>query len=100
MPQYFRSTPTHFQFTGWIVLDAKGGMRLTRKPPALAANERRCHIKINVPRAVFSMPEFAIDVNMSGDPRAIDTVEITEDVKNALEGAGISAFVTALEVEE
>jgi hypothetical protein len=54
------------EYTGWLVVDARGGMRLTRGPTKCEPGERKVQLTVTVPQTVFNTPEMSVKVNFGG----------------------------------
>ena len=89
----------HLRYDVWLALSSDGSVNLTKNPPALAPNERRMQLRIEVPASVFETPELKATVSMNGHPPEVVPAEIEADVAKALESAGMAVRVSVNEAE-
>lgn len=88
------------EYGAWLVIDARGGLRVTRDKPATRADERRIAINVTVPRSIFETPDLRINVMLSGNAAEPNALEIKKAVSKAVEGYGLEVRLGAPEPEE
>lgn len=96
MARHSTQNATKFIYHGWVVIDDNGGMKLTRAEPAVKANERKVALKVMVPKSIFQTPALAIDLEFKGDYPAIDKVEVSQAVQEAVKGFGLEVKIEGI----
>ena len=83
-------------FKGWLILEDRGGMRLTRKEANLAIGERALYISVVVPRSIFRVPALKATITIPSNMAApIISTETVVGIEEALKvGTGMSFSVT------
>lgn len=86
------STATSISYSGYLVIDTTGAMKLSRGQPALRPGERSVSLLLTVPKALFRTPSLTAKVTIPEDttPPAI-TAETVSNIENALRlGTGLN----------
>lgn len=89
-------TGTTIEYSGHLIVDGKGGMKLSRSQPGLAPGERAIKLTVKVPRAIFKTPALvaSIEVPQDTSPPVINA-ETLGQIENALSmGVGLKVSVT------
>lgn len=73
----------HVEYSGWLVVDEAGGMKLGRARPSLSTKERAVAISLTVPRSVFKTPELKVSIEVS-EGRPPDMSAVAQTVADAL----------------
>lgn len=96
-PQSSRDAAT-LRVWGWLVLDERGGLRLTRKEGRLAPGERAIKLAVEVPRSIFRTPQLKATVTIPKDQSPEELVAKTQGLADQL-GAGLGMTVTVIAPE-
>lgn len=80
-------------YTGHLVVDEKGGMRLTRAAPSLDRGERAVQVKLNIPRSIFKTPSLAVNIDISDPDGPAILAEAVSEAASAIRGRGIEVHV-------
>jgi hypothetical protein len=82
MKRHFHMDQNTITYEGNLIVDAKGGMRLTRAEGQLNPGERSVAVTLKVPRAVFRTPTLRAVITM---PETSMPAELTAEGKAELE---------------
>lgn len=83
----------HIEYGGWIVVDAGGGMRMTRQEPRVGNNERKVFVVLRVPLAVFKTPELRAELTFVGAPAENNIAQVEAAVQEVVSGFGLSVHL-------
>lgn len=100
MPRYSLKRSDRIEYSGWLVLDSTGGMRLTRSEPKVGANERKVALRVEVPLSVFKTPELRAELSFNGAPQSLNVAEVEAAVADAVSGFGLTVHVSQQTEEE
>jgi hypothetical protein len=72
-------------FTGYLVMSARGNLRLSRGQPSLDAGEVSLALNLTVPMQVFSRPSLKADIVLPDNIGEVDaSADVVLDLKRAL----------------
>lgn len=84
---------TEIEYAGWIVIDDRGGMRMTRAYPGdLAQNERAVAVKVNAPKSLFRQPTLGVQIDI-GEPDPSILTRAVDAAAEAVRGQGFTVHV-------
>lgn len=73
------------KYTGFLVVNAKGNMRLSRSAPALDVGEVSIAVSLTIPTKIFSRPSLKAEIVLPDNIGAADaSADVVLDLKNAL----------------
>lgn len=81
------------QMEAWLTISASGIHKITKSQPHCEPGERRMLLRLEVPAAIFKVPELSCSIRFDGEPAQPDLVEITEDIQAMMDDAGFNARV-------
>lgn len=86
----------HMIFWGWLVLDAWGGMKLSRGETKLDPGERAMRLAVKVPTAIFNVPSLRATVVVPDSTQPLQiAAETVADIENIMRaGTGMDITVT------
>lgn len=70
---------TCFYFHGWVSFHPDNGMKLTAREPQGIAGSRHMKLVIQIPKAVFSLPELSCHVRVN-EPQQNDKLQVSTRV--------------------
>lgn len=82
-------------YGGYLVVDEYGGMKLTRRRPALAARDVLVGLEVTVPMAVFRKPQLKASVVVPPQAGVTDQQAIQAVVDVVQAGCAFEVEVTA-----
>lgn len=84
------------EYSGWLIIDSQGGMKLSRPPPRLAAGERALSLVVKVPKTLFKTPSLKATITIPPDTSPPEiSAETVAGIENALKiGTGMEFSVT------
>jgi len=53
--------------SGYLVINDRGSMRVTKNPPSLEPNEISAHLNLDIPNQFFQRPRLAITIGIPND---------------------------------
>lgn len=80
-------------YHGWLVIDSKGGMRLTRADPSLSKNERGVKVDLKVPASIFKTPSLGVKIDIADPDGPAIMASAVSDAASAIRGRGIEVHV-------
>lgn len=83
-------------YSGWLVVDELGAMRLSRAEPGLASGERAISVSLQVPRSLFRTPTLRATVVVpDGAAPALIEAETVAELERAVKAAtGLELVLT------
>lgn len=86
----------NISYSGWLVVDSQGHMRLSREEPTVKPHERKIKLGVAVPKSVFKQPELSVQLAFTGENAPISKAAIKKAVATAVQGLGLEVRVEGL----
>lgn len=87
-------------YSGWLIFDKTGSMRLNRSYPNLASGERAVQLKLKVPKSLFAEPEFSVEIDLNDNREPMEPDVIEAGMAQALHEAGFKVEVVMKDSED
>jgi len=89
--------------TGWLTINNRGAMKLTKNQPGLDWNEVSVKLDVDLPNELFNRPRLQASIKIPSEAVGPDVINSTvvEDCKDAIKSVtGLEMKITVIKEEE
>jgi hypothetical protein len=84
----FTTTTDSLTYRAHLIIDERGGMRITRSPAAMSTSERSIQLVLTIPKAVFRRPQLIAQITIDdADARSEIVAKVAAQAKDVLREA-------------
>lgn len=87
----------------WLVINSKGSVRVSKKPPKINGNEISIGLNLNIPNAIFERPRLVANVTIPDElvkEEILSTTVIDNIKEQIIQSTGLDFNVTVVKQME